>query len=109
MVNFQIRNAGLAAAAPVDHPIAFVDPLFFLVLAESFFDGFFIAFIAGVARARPIGRNTQFFKLPQNSLTVFFFPFLYALDKFLFAQVMAGQKFFSRVSSAERRGGEGGG
>ncbi len=88
ILHLRIGNGSIADRAPVDNLCPFIDPAFFMHLAEHFGHGLITALIHCKALSVPVTGGTHFFKLFDNPAAVLSSPVPGTLKKLLPAQIM---------------------
>ena len=94
--HFEIRNGGSQIGRPVDHARAAVNKSFFVKGHKCLTNGDREPFIKGEAGAVPVTGGPQTADLVEDLAAVFFFPFPGAAQKFLAADVIPFDTFFSK-------------
>ncbi len=106
MLHLDVRQSGLAAGTPVDHPLTAIDLPLFVERNEDLADGPRQPFIEGEPFASPVGRRPQGAHLHLNVITVLVFPFPDPVNERLPPQVVPSQSFFCQCSLDDVLGGD---
>ena len=96
LVIFDLRvgNRGLAAGAPVDHPVASVDKVFFIKAHKDFAHGLAAALVEGEAFSVPIAGGTELLELLDDASAVSGFPLPCSFEETVAADIVLGDAFF---------------
>src|SRR5205823_10080964 len=91
--HFLIRQRGLRARIPIDHPPTAINQFLLVKIAKNFADSARVASVHRVTLTRPIARATETLELLNDDTAVFVLPLEHALEKSFAAEIVPRNAF----------------